>query len=150
MVDLGHHKLYLGPRPAKQFEAETKKKNLSFGILPFCPSMSTITAPVTISTAGGGDPKDLSSVRLACESNLVPRPLLRSYFSHLIQGVQRLFSSNKCRLSFFEISSTVGLFDGDLDVDLVDLDLLLVCTCLLFCYLLSLNPNNLDQFVGLK
>ena len=69
LVHFGHHNLYLSPRPANSFKLKPTKKYLSFGILPFCPSMRTITAPVTNSTAGGGDPKDLSSVRLACQSN---------------------------------------------------------------------------------
>jgi hypothetical protein len=36
----------------------------SFGIFPFCAN-STMTADVTLMTAGGGDPNDLSSVKLA-------------------------------------------------------------------------------------
>lgn len=38
----------------------------SFGILPFG-ARRTITAAVTLDTPCGGDPKDLSSVKLACK-----------------------------------------------------------------------------------
>ena len=72
------------------------------------------------------------------------------YFSYLVQGVQRLFGCNQCRLGFLEVFSTVGLFDGNLNVDLVNLDLLLVRTCLLLRDLLRFNSDNFDQFIGLK
>lgn len=36
----------------------------SFGIFPFCANR-TMTADVTLMTAGGGEPKDFSSVKLA-------------------------------------------------------------------------------------
>ena len=72
------------------------------------------------------------------------------YFNYLVQGVQRLFGCNQCRLSFLEVFSTVSLFDGNLNVDLVNLDLLLIRTCLLLRDLLRFNSDNFDQFIGLK
>ena len=72
------------------------------------------------------------------------------FFCHLVQRVQCLFSGNESWFGFLEVGGAVGLFDGDLNVDLVHLDLLLVRARLLLCHLLGLDPHNLDQLIGLR
>ena len=93
--------------------------------------------PVVINTAGGGDPKDFNSVRLAfkmfCEkmkkkhTKLQMIKLFSTEQHHLVQGVEGFLGGKESRFCFLEVGGTVLLLDGHLDVDLVNLDLLLVC-----------------------